>query len=96
MAAIWDFCLGSRGYDEASGQTSMGGDSLEGRDCCTPGQRRRAHDWCAMPGLRWLPRAHAGTPASSDLAATWGRGRDEAGAGALQGGRSWVPRAGLQ
>jgi hypothetical protein len=85
MAATWDFCLGSRGYDGASGQTSMGGDSLEGMDWCTPGQRRRARDWCAMPSLHWLPRAHARTPASPDLDATWGRGGDEAGAGALHG-----------
>jgi hypothetical protein len=46
---------------------------------------RCVHDRCAMPGLRWLPRAHAGTPGSLDLAATWGQGADEAGAGALHG-----------
>jgi hypothetical protein len=45
----------------------------------------RVRDWCTMPGLRWLPRAHARTPGSPDLAATWGRGGDEAGARALHG-----------
>jgi hypothetical protein len=56
-----------------------------------PGQTTSRHgarhirEWCVMPGLRWLPRAHAGTPGLPDLTATWGRGGEEAGVGALQG-----------
>jgi hypothetical protein len=39
-----------------------------------------------MPGPRWLPRAHAGTPGSPDLAATWSRGRGRGRGRRLHGG----------
>jgi hypothetical protein len=73
LAAPWERGQGMGGLEPRPGQTT----SRHGA--------RHIREWCVMPGLRWLPRAHAGTPGLPDLTATWGRGGEEAGVGALQG-----------